>query len=78
MVLALIKAGCGISVMPALRLRHVGREVCIKQLNPPIYRRIMIAIRAKEARNPSLCAFIDVLQEAARDFMPSQGTVGVA
>lgn len=77
-VLALIRAGCCISVMPALRLRHVGQEVCIKRLNPPIHRRIMIAIRANETRNPPLCAFINVLQEAARGFTLAQGTTGVA
>ncbi|MBT9369784.1 LysR family transcriptional regulator [Rhizobium sp. CSW-27] len=67
--LSLIRAGCSISVMPGLRLRHVERDVCIRRLKPPIRRRIMAAVRASEGRNPAIAAFLEVLQEAAGDLL---------
>ncbi|MCE6078425.1 LysR family transcriptional regulator [Agrobacterium vitis] len=65
-VLALIRAGCCISVMPGLRLRHVEQDLCIKRLSPPISRSIMMAVRANERRNPALAVVVDALQEAVR------------
>lgn len=71
-VLALIRAGCCISVMPALRLGHVGREVCIKHIEPPIRRRILVAVRANEGRSPALSAVIHALQEAAHGLLTTE------
>lgn len=65
-VLALIRAGCCISVMPGLRLRHMERDICVKRLSPPISRSIMMAVRANERRNPAVAVVVDALQQAAR------------
>ncbi len=64
-VIALIEAGCSVSVMPGLRLKNFAGTVAARPLLPEMPRRISAAIRRGEARNPAIAAFMDVLRQVA-------------
>lgn len=55
---ALIREGCGISMLPGLRASHHLQDVWVCQVVPEIRRRISLAFRKGEKRSPALQAFI--------------------
>ena len=64
-VIALIEAGCSVSVMPGLRLQNFAGTVTARPLQPEMRRRIAAAIRRGEARNPAIAAFLEALKKVA-------------
>ncbi len=67
--LALVESGCSISVLPGLRMHRVKQfrgRVVMRGVSPAMPRRILLAFRRGERRNPAIAAFADALQEAAR------------
>jgi DNA-binding transcriptional LysR family regulator len=65
-IIAMVEAGCSISVMPGLRLRHVQGRFATAPIAPDIQRRISIAFRHGELRNPSIAALVFELQREAQ------------
>jgi len=55
---ALIREGCGISILPGLRASHDLEDVWVCRLAPEIRRRISVAFRRGEKRSPALQAFL--------------------
>jgi DNA-binding transcriptional LysR family regulator len=63
-VRALIEAGCSVSIVPGLRGRDYIGALCLKEIRPVISRKIFVAYRRGEMRNPAIAAFIEELQNA--------------
>ncbi|WP_166299300.1 LysR family transcriptional regulator [Bradyrhizobium sp. 2S1] len=61
-VRALIEAGCSISIIPGLRGRDYVGKLCLKEIRPTIARKIFVAYRRGEKRNPAIAACISELQ----------------
>lgn len=55
---ALIREGCGISMLPGLRASHDLQDVWVCRIVPEIRRQISLAFRRGEKRSPALQAFI--------------------
>jgi DNA-binding transcriptional LysR family regulator len=67
-VLALIEAGCSVSIMPGIRMhdaRRHGRRVAFRKLVPEVRRKIFVAYRRGELRSPKIAALLVALEEAA-------------
>lgn len=67
-VVALIEAGCSVTVMPGLRLKTFSGRVKVKPLVPKMRRQIFAAIRHGESRNPAIAAFMSTLSSVARAY----------
>lgn len=64
-VVALIEAGCSVSVMPGLRVKSYSGNVAVKPIVPRMERQIYAAMRRGETRNPAISAFLAILQDVA-------------
>lgn len=64
-VVALIEAGCSVSVMPGLRVASYNGNAVVKPIVPTVERRIYAAMRKGEIRNPAIAAFLNVLKDIA-------------
>jgi DNA-binding transcriptional LysR family regulator len=62
---ALIREGCGISILPGLRASHHLQDVRVCRITPEIRRRISLAFRKGEKRSPALQAFIQQIAAQA-------------
>lgn len=65
-VVALVEAGCSVSVMPGLRVRIYKGDYCARKIVPEIRRSISVAFRRGELRNPAIKAFVSEIQRSAR------------
>lgn len=61
-VRAFIETGCSISIIPGLRGRDYLGNLCLKEMRPAISRKIFVAYRRGEKRNPAIAGFIHELQ----------------
>lgn len=61
-VRALVAAGCSISVQPGLRVRDNAGGLCVKEIRPAVVRRISVAYRRGEMRNPGVKVLVDELR----------------
>jgi DNA-binding transcriptional LysR family regulator len=61
---AMVAAGCSISIQPGLRVLNNSGNLCIKELHPPMFRKVFVAIRRRELRNPTIKVFISELETA--------------
>lgn len=57
--IALIREGCGISILPGLRASHDLEDVWVCRVVPEIRRKIFLAFRKGEKRSPALQVFLD-------------------
>jgi DNA-binding transcriptional LysR family regulator len=67
-VLALIEAGCSISILPGMRMQHArkhGQRVAFRKLVPEVRRKIFVAYRRGESRSPTVAALLKALEETA-------------
>jgi len=79
-VLALIEAGCSISILPGMRMLHArkyGQRVAFRKLVPEVRRKIFVAYRRGEFRSPKVSALLKTLQETAASF-EGTGAVGAS
>ena len=70
-VLALIEAGCSVSILPGMRMLHArkyGQGVEFRKLVPEVRRKIFVAYRRGELRSPKVAALLKALQETAAGF----------
>ncbi|HEV2155542.1 LysR family transcriptional regulator [Bradyrhizobium sp.] len=64
-VRAMVEAGCSVSINPGLRGRdHIG-TLRLKEIRPIITRRIFVAFRSGERRNPAIAEFVKELRVVA-------------
>lgn len=73
-VIALIEAGCSVSVMPGLRLKGFKGDVVATPIVPELQRRISAAVRRGETRNPAIEAFLRILGEVTETFRHDEKT----
>lgn len=57
--IALIREGCGISILPGLRASHDLEDVWVCKVVPEIRRKIFLAFRKAEKRNPAVSVFLN-------------------
>jgi DNA-binding transcriptional LysR family regulator len=71
-VRALCAAGCSISIQPGLRIFDDKRlfenlgDACVREIRPPVKRKISAAYRSGELRNPAVKAFMTELKTAGK------------
>lgn len=70
-VRAMVEAGCSVSINPGLRGRDYIGRLSLKEIRPAITRRILVAFRSGERRNPAVAGFVAELQSIAAA-MPSR------
>lgn len=63
-VISLVRAGCGIAILPGLGLGG-ARDLPIRPIKPRISRRVYAACRRGAIRRPAILAAISLLREAA-------------
>lgn len=67
-VSSLIRSGCSIAVLPGLRVKFYDSGLVVKALVPEIRRKIFVACRRGERRNPAIAVFVDSLLHEAGAF----------
>lgn len=64
---SMVRNGCSVSVIPGLRLTQHTVGTCAVKLRPEVSRRISLAYRSGERKNPAIRLFIErVLQESSK------------
>lgn len=61
-VRAMVEAGCSVSINPGLRGREYIGTLRLKEIRPIITRRIFVAFRTGERRNPAIAEFVNELR----------------
>jgi DNA-binding transcriptional LysR family regulator len=61
-VRAMVEAGCSVSINPGLRGRDYIGTLRLKEIRPIITRRIFVAFRTGERRNPAVAEFVNELR----------------
>jgi len=64
-VRAMVEAGCSVSINPGLRGRDYIGSLRLKEMRPAITRRLFVAFRTGERRNPAVAEFVNALQTVA-------------
>lgn len=64
-IIALVEAGLGVAVLPGLALRDRPVRATIVALDPPLERRVMVAVKPERRRHPAVAAMLDELARAA-------------
>jgi DNA-binding transcriptional LysR family regulator len=64
-VRAMVEAGCSVSINPGLRGRDYIGALRLKEIRPVITRRLFVAFRTGERRNPAVAEFVGELQAVA-------------
>jgi DNA-binding transcriptional LysR family regulator len=66
--MAMVRAGCSISIQPGLWARRYEGAVSVRPLRPLIERHIAVAIRRGSRAQPAIAAAVAALQDAAAAF----------
>jgi DNA-binding transcriptional LysR family regulator len=64
-LLALVKRGCSVSMLPGFSVQPHRKELRVLKLNPPIRRKISAACRKHARQRPATAAMISQLQACA-------------
>lgn len=64
---AMVASQCAISLLPRIRTNLHSDHLISRELDPPIERTIILAIRKGESRRPTLKILIDSLRDHAKD-----------
>ncbi len=67
-IIALVEAGLGVAVLPGLALRDRPIRASIVAIDPPLERRVMVAVKPERRRHPAVAAMVDELAQAADAF----------
>lgn len=65
-IIALVEAGLGVAVLPGLALRDRPVRATIVAIDPPLERRVMVAVKPERRRHPAVAAMVEELGRAAR------------
>lgn len=61
-IMSMVESGFGIAILPELILKRVPYRIIAKQLDPPAYRDIGLALRDRKTASPAVKRFIEYLQ----------------
>ncbi len=64
-IIALVEAGLGVAVLPGLALRDRPMRATIVAIDPPLERRVMVAVKPQRRRHPAVAAMVEELGRAA-------------
>lgn len=62
-IISMVSCGLGVSILPKLVLDSVDSSVQTRELDPPVYRQLGIAIPSKETASPAALKFIQYTVE---------------
>ncbi len=68
-IIALVEAGLGVAVLPGLALRDRPIRAVVAPIDPPLERRVMVAVKPARRRHPAVAAMIDELRAAGASTM---------
>ncbi|MFC5421513.1 LysR substrate-binding domain-containing protein [Bosea eneae] len=77
-VRAMVEAGCSVSINPGLRGRDYIGTLLLKEIRPTITRRIFVAFRSGELRNPAVAGFVEGLRSVVAAMADLKGRIGAA
>lgn len=66
-IIALVEAGLGVAVLPGLALRDRPVRATVVPVEPPLERRILVAVKPERRRHPAVGAMLAELEAAAGD-----------
>ena len=61
-IMSMVESGLGVSILPELILRRAPYRIAARELNPPAYRRIGIALRSEKTASLAVKRFLEYLQ----------------
>lgn len=64
-ILAMVQEGLGVTIVPQLSLAAASLRVSVLRLDPPVYRRLALAVRSRAALSPALQAFLRHVEDAS-------------
>lgn len=64
-IIALVEAGLGVAVLPGLALLDRPVRATIVPIDPPLERRVMVAVKPERRRHPAVAAMLAELERAA-------------
>jgi molybdate transport repressor ModE-like protein len=64
-IIALVEAGLGVAMLPGLALRDRGVRASVVPVEPPIKRRVRIAVKPERHAHPAVRAMVEQLQRIA-------------
>jgi DNA-binding transcriptional LysR family regulator len=64
-IIALVEAGLGVAVLPGLALRDRPIRATVVPLDPPLERRVMVAVKPERRRHPAVAAMLEELTGAS-------------
>jgi DNA-binding transcriptional LysR family regulator len=64
-IIALVEAGLGVAVLPGLALRDRPIRATVVALDPPLARRVLVAVKPERSGHPAIAAMLDELTRAA-------------
>ena len=71
-IIALVEAGLGVAVLPGLALRDRPTRATVVALEPPLERRIMVAVKPSRRAHPAVGAMLDELVAATAQEEPTR------
>jgi DNA-binding transcriptional LysR family regulator len=60
-IIALVEAGLGAAVLPGLALRERDVQATVVPLDPPLHRRVMVALKPERRAHPAVAAMLAAL-----------------
>lgn len=63
-IIALVEAGLGVAVLPGLALRDRPIRATVVPVDPPLERRVMVAVKPERRRHPAIAAMLEELVAA--------------
>lgn len=64
-IIALVEAGLGVAVLPGLALLDRPMRATVVAIDPPLERRVMVAVKPERRRHPAVAAMLEELGRAA-------------
>jgi DNA-binding transcriptional LysR family regulator len=64
-IIALVEAGLGAAVLPGLALRERDVRALVVPLDPPLHRRVMVAVKPERRAHPAVAAMLTALRPSA-------------
>lgn len=74
-IIALVEAGLGAAVLPGLALRERDVRALVAPLDPPLHRRVMVAVKPERRAHPAVAAMLAALRPPAGAPGASPGSV---
>jgi DNA-binding transcriptional LysR family regulator len=61
-ILSMVERGLGVSILPALALKHSARRVVARRLDVPAYRNLGIALRSRKTASLAVKSFLESIE----------------